>query len=104
MQQEFDLHPLAVEDARSGHQRPKIEEYGNCLFAVLHIVEPMDGEFRVGEVAIFTGPNYVLSGKSGEGTAKDHGRTPPPLVAGGPTFGLAMPEGLVRYGVSCRGG
>src|SRR5262249_45185838 len=27
MQAEFDLHPLAVEDARHGHQRPKIEEY-----------------------------------------------------------------------------
>ena len=30
MQEEFDLHELAVEDARHGHQRPKIEEYGNC--------------------------------------------------------------------------
>jgi magnesium transporter len=64
MQQEFDLHPLAVEDARSGHQRPKIEEYGESLFTVLHIIEPADGDFRVGEVAIFTGPNYVLSVRS----------------------------------------
>ena len=43
MQREFDLHPLAVEDARNGHQRPKIEEYGDCLFAVLQIIEP-EGE------------------------------------------------------------
>jgi magnesium transporter len=64
MQQEFDLHALAVEDARSGHQRPKIEEYGESLFTVVHIIEPTDGEFRVGEVAIFTGPNYVLSVRS----------------------------------------
>jgi magnesium transporter len=64
MQQEFDLHPLAVEDARSGHQRPKIEEYGESLFTVLHMIELADGEFRVGEVAIFTGPNYVLSVRS----------------------------------------
>jgi magnesium transporter len=64
MQQEFDLHSLAVEDARLGHQRPKIEEYGDSLFAVLHIVEPVAGEFRVGEVAVFTGPNYVLSVRS----------------------------------------
>lgn len=61
MQREFALHPLAVEDARSGHQRPKIEEYGDSLFAVLQIIEPVEGEFRIGEVAIFTGPNYVLS-------------------------------------------
>src|SRR5439155_620615 len=39
MQHEFDLHELAVEDARHGHQRPKIEEYGDSLFAVLHNIE-----------------------------------------------------------------
>ena len=40
MQVEFDLHELAVEDATKGHQRPKIEEYGDMVFAVLHLVEP----------------------------------------------------------------
>jgi magnesium transporter len=64
LQKEFGLHPLAVEDAQRGHQRPKIEEYGDALFAVLHVIEPVDGEFRVGEVAIFAGPNYVLSIRS----------------------------------------
>jgi magnesium transporter len=64
MQKEFGLHPLALEDARSGHQRPKIEEYGDSLFAVLHLIETIDGEFRTGEVAIFAGPNYVLSVRS----------------------------------------
>jgi magnesium transporter len=64
MQAEFGLHPLAVEDARHGHQRPKIEEYGDSLFAVLHIVEPHDGEFQVGEVNVFAGPNYVLTVRS----------------------------------------
>lgn len=65
MQREFDLHPLAVEDARHGHQRPKIEEYaGDCLFTVLHIVEQDGSELRVGEVDIFTGANYVLSVRS----------------------------------------
>ena len=39
MAEEFGLHPLAVEDARKGHQRPKIEEYGDSLFAVLHPAE-----------------------------------------------------------------
>jgi magnesium transporter len=64
MQSEFRLHPLAVEDARHGHQRPKFEEYGDSLFAVLNIVEEEGGELRVGEVDIFTGPNYVLSVRS----------------------------------------
>jgi magnesium transporter len=65
MQAEFDLHPLAVEDARHGHQRPKIEEYGDCLFVVLQIIEPSDAELRVGEVDIFVGRNYILSVRSG---------------------------------------
>ncbi len=66
MAEEFDLHDLAVDDARHGHQRPKIEEYGDSLFAVLHTVEPPadptdDDAYLVGEVAIFVGPNYVLT-------------------------------------------
>ena len=39
MQREFNLHPLAIEDARHGHQRPKFEEYGEALFAVVHMIE-----------------------------------------------------------------
>ena len=61
MQEEFDLHALAVEDARHGHQRPKVEEYGNMLFVVLQTVEVMGEELKAGEVDIFVGPNYVLS-------------------------------------------
>lgn len=65
MREQFNLHPLAVEDAQQGHQRPKIEEYGDCLFAVLHMVEPGMPDLRVGEVDIFAGPNYILSVRSG---------------------------------------
>lgn len=61
MQHEFGLPDLAVEDARHGHQRPKIEEYGDVLFAVIHTLELTDGELHVGEVAIFVDRNYVLS-------------------------------------------
>ena len=61
MQKEFDLHELAVEDARQGHQRPKIEEYGHSLFAVLHNVAVAGEELKVGEVDLFVGRNYVLS-------------------------------------------
>lgn len=66
MQHEFNLHELAVEDARHGHQRPKIEEYGESLFAVLQTVEiakdpETPGELVVGELDIFVGANYVLS-------------------------------------------
>lgn len=61
MQAEFGLHELAVEDAQMGHQRPKIEEYGDSLFAVMHTVEFTDGELNIGEVDVFVGENYVLS-------------------------------------------
>ena len=64
LQQQLGLHPLAVEDARNGHQRPKVEDYGDSLFAVMHMIEPADGELRVGEVAIFAGRNYVVSVRS----------------------------------------
>jgi magnesium transporter len=64
MRVEFDLHPLAVEDARHGHQRPKIEEYGDQLFVVLHTVEVAGDELNVGEVAIFVARNFVLSVRS----------------------------------------
>jgi len=62
MQAEFSLHDLAVEDARHGHQRPKVEEYGDTLFIVMHTVEySATDELRVGEVNIFVGRNFVLS-------------------------------------------
>jgi magnesium transporter len=63
---EFGLHELAVDDARHGHQRPKIEEYGDSLFAVLHTIEREKAaggsdEVVTGEVDMFVGPNYVLT-------------------------------------------
>jgi magnesium transporter len=65
MQEEFELHPLAVEDARKGHQRPKLEEYGDTLFAVLHNLEHREGELQVAEIDLFVGPNFVLSVRKG---------------------------------------
>lgn len=64
LEEQFDLHPLAIEDARHGHQRPKFEEYGDSLFFVLHMVEPDGDDLRVGEVNIFVARNYVLSVRS----------------------------------------
>ncbi|HZP88432.1 MAG TPA: magnesium/cobalt transporter CorA [Burkholderiales bacterium] len=61
MQSQFRLHDLAIEDARKGHQRPKVEEYEDYLFAVLHLLDYRDGEVRVGEIAVFVGCDFVLS-------------------------------------------
>jgi magnesium transporter len=61
MQEEFGLHDLAIEDARHGHQRPKIEEYGDTLFVVMHLVEVAHPDLAVGEISIFAGHNFILS-------------------------------------------
>jgi magnesium transporter len=61
LQEEFGLHELAVEDARHGHQRPKIDEYEKSLFVVLPIVELANSGLQTGELAVFAGENYILS-------------------------------------------
>jgi magnesium transporter len=62
MKEEFGLHELAVEDVRAHHQWPKIQEYGESLFTVMHTVEiEPDGSLLIGEVDVFVGANYVLS-------------------------------------------
>ncbi|GGC22501.1 magnesium/cobalt transporter CorA [Pseudoduganella buxea] len=63
MQAEFGLHELAVEDALRGHQRPKVEEYGDSLFVVVKTVELEKDELVLGEIDIFVGNNYVLSSR-----------------------------------------
>jgi magnesium transporter len=90
VQEQFGLHELAVEDAHHGHQRPKIEEYGDSLFAVLHTIEPEGDELRVGEVNFFVGRNYILSMRnhSEQGFANVRARTErePHLLKHGAAF------------------
>jgi len=92
LQKEFDLPDLAVEDARHGHQRPKLEEYENCLFVVLQPVEKEGDEFHVGEVAVFVGDRYVLTVRreSREGFAGVRRRSEqePDLLKYGPAYVL----------------
>ena len=103
MQRAFGLHPLAIEDAQAAHQRPKIEEYGDSLFAVLHMVEPNAGEFRVGELAVFAGRNYVLSvrnlAEKGMQDVRARCEREPDLLRQGPGFILyALMDAVVdRY-------
>jgi magnesium transporter len=61
VQNEFDLHELVIEDARHGNQRPKIEEYDDSLFVVLHMLDAVDSDIEVGEVLVFVGRNYILT-------------------------------------------
>ena len=61
--EEFNLHPLAVEDAIDAHQRPKLERYGETLFVVLRpawYVDPVE-VVEIGELHLFLGPDFVVA-------------------------------------------
>jgi magnesium transporter len=60
---EFALHPLAVEDALSGHQRAKLERYGDTLFVVLRPARYNEATETVefGELHLFIGPDFVVT-------------------------------------------
>src|SRR6187200_1085127 len=49
--------------ALRGHQRPKVDEYGDCLLAVMHTLELTEGNSELfdGEVNVFVGRDYLLS-------------------------------------------
>jgi magnesium transporter len=104
VQQAFALHELAVEDARHGNQRPKVEEYGDSLFVVLHTVESAVEHMKTGEVDIFVGSQYVVSVRKGteRGFADVRARSErePELLRHGPGFVLyaLMDELVDRYG------
>ena len=65
----YDLHELAVEDAISAHQRPKVERYDESLFIVLKTLWYVDEEDAVetGEISLFVGPKFVITVRHGSG-------------------------------------
>ncbi|HET8653685.1 MAG TPA: magnesium/cobalt transporter CorA [Gaiellaceae bacterium] len=66
VRREFDLHELAVEDARKGHQRPKLEIYGDSLFLVLKTVRYADDQIELGEILVFVGDGFIVTVRHGE--------------------------------------
>ena len=72
----FDLHPLAVEDAVVAHQRPKLEQYGDVLFAVFKTVTYVEHEqltatsevVDTGEIMVFAGRDFVITVRHGRGS------------------------------------
>src|SRR5690606_25485594 len=61
LQQQFDLHDLAIEDADHAHQRPKVEAYGDSLFIALHTAQLVDGHIAFGETHIFLGARFLIT-------------------------------------------
>jgi len=60
---EFGIHALVVEDALTGHQRSKLERYGDILFMVLRPARYLDAveEVEFGEVHVIVGPDFVVT-------------------------------------------
>ena len=65
----FGLHQLAVEDAVSAHQRPKLERYEDSIFLTLKTLWYVDAEDAVetGEINMFVGHDFVVTVRHGEG-------------------------------------
>jgi len=62
LQEEFDLHPLAIEDAVQAHERPKIEAYGSYWFIVAQgVTMGQDEQLRFHEMAVFAGQKFVAT-------------------------------------------
>src|SRR3954453_7685441 len=69
VQQQFDLHDLAIEDANNAHQRPKIEQYGDGLFIVARTAQLVDSRIAFGETHLFVGEGYLVSLRHGASTS-----------------------------------
>jgi len=68
LQEEFKFHDLDIEDCQSEHERPKIDEYEDYLFFVLHIPYFNEETHRIvkEEIHIFVGQNYVVTLHEGD--------------------------------------
>lgn len=92
LQDKFDLHDLAIEDAGKAHQRPKIEAYGDSLFIVAQTAHAADERIAYGETHLFLGPRYLVSVRHGASQsyapARQRLEREPELLALGPSAAL----------------
>ena len=102
VQKEFGLHDLAIEDAHSAHQRPKIEMYGDSLFIVLRTaqVQSEGRGIEFGETHFFMGSRYLVSIRHGSSLSYTEVRArceaKPALLRNGPAFALyALMDSIV---------
>jgi magnesium transporter len=65
VQRQFNLHPLAIEDAGKAHQHPKLEQYGEGIFIVARTAQLVEGRIAFGETHLFVGRGYVVSVRHG---------------------------------------
>ena len=63
LEEHFDFHALDYEDVRSRNQRPKVDEYDDYLFIVLHFprYDKVVSRLNAAEVDMFVGPDYLIT-------------------------------------------
>jgi len=63
LEEHYDFHPLDYEDVFSRNQRPKIDEYDEYLFIVLHFAkyDKQVGRLNAAELDIFVGSDFVIT-------------------------------------------
>src|SRR5882724_376191 len=63
LEEHYDFHPLDYEDVFSRNQRPKVDEYDDYLFVVLHFpkYDKQVGRLNAAELDVFVGPDYVIT-------------------------------------------
>ena len=62
IQREFDIHPIAIEDASLWHERPKIEFFEHYVVVIAHAVSvDAQGELVTHEIAVLAGEHYVVT-------------------------------------------
>ena len=68
LRENFEFHELDLEDVRSRNQRPKIDEYDDYLFIILHLAvfDKRVGRLNAAELDMFVGPDFVLTLPNGE--------------------------------------
>lgn len=95
VQEQFGLHPLAIEDAANAHQRPKIEQYGDALFIIARTAQLVEGRISFGETHLFVGRGYIISIRHGASTSyaavRKHAEATPATLSRG--------EYAILYGI-----
>ena len=92
IQAEFGLHELAIEDARSAHQQPKLEAYGDTLFLVMQTAHWFGDTVHLGETHVFVGARFLVSIRHGSplgfSKVRERCESMPQRLARGPGFAL----------------
>jgi magnesium transporter len=87
---EPDIHSLTIEDIWASRSMPKLEDYENYLYVIVHGVKSAKGrDFELIELDVVIGPTWVITRETGHDITKcveDELDRTPKLLAKGPAW------------------